>query len=162
MTQVQYLTYFLYLIQPCICLTTISLDILLSARLFRLFEPKKRVLKKVQPTFAFGKLKTQLFYKSCVLSIEKKLRTNAEGIMDPQGSINENALCAFCILPLQTRKIPKYPSVLSRPHLSSVSFFFVFFLFVFLCFFIGLPLQSTKPISTFDISNTESTKLNQK
>ena len=134
----------------------------LSARLFRLFEPKKRILKKAQPTFAFGKLKTQLFYKSCVLSIEKKLRTNAEGIMDPQGSINENALCAFCILPLQTRKIPKYPSVLSRPHLSSVSFFFVFFLFVFLCFFTGLPPQSTKPISTFDIPNTESTKPSQK
>ena len=94
----------------------------LSARLFRLFEPKKCVLKKAQPTFAFGKLKTQLFYKSCVLSIEKKLRTNAEGIMDPQGSINENALCAFCILPLQTRKIPKYPSVLSRPHLICVFF----------------------------------------
>ena len=128
--------------------------------MFRLFEPKKRVLKKAQPTFAFGKLKTQLFYKSCVLSIEKKLRTNAEGIMDPQGSINENN--AFCILPLQTRKIPKYPSVLSRPHLSSASFFFVFFLFVFLCFFTGLPPQSTKPISTFDIPNTESTKPNQK
>ena len=31
--------------------------------------------------------------------------------MDPQGSINENALCAFCILPLQIRKLPKYPSV---------------------------------------------------
>ena len=125
--------------------------------MFRLFEPKKRVLKKAQPTFAFGKLKTQLFYKSCILSIEKKLRTNAEGIMDPQGSINENALCTFCILLLQTRKIPKYPSVLSRPHLSSVSFFFVF-----LCFFTGLPPQSTKPISTFDIPNTESTKPNQK
>ena len=75
---------------------------IVSARLFRLFEPIMRVLKKSQPTFAFGKLKTQLFYKSCVLSIEKKLRTNAEGIMDPQGSINENVLCAFCILPLQT------------------------------------------------------------
>ena len=55
--------------------------------------------------------------------------------------------------------------ILSRPYLSSVSFFFVFlffFLFIFLCFFTGLPPQSTKPISTFDIPNTESTKPNQK
>ena len=66
-----------------------------NALLFRLFEPKKRVLKKAQLTFAFGKLKTQLFYKSCVLSIEKKLRTNAEGIMAPQGSINEKCYARF-------------------------------------------------------------------
>ena len=65
--------------------------------------------------------------------------------MDPQGSINENELCAFCILPLQTRKIPKYPSILSRPHLSSVSFFFVFFLFVFLCFFTVYPHNQQNP-----------------
>ena len=148
--------------QKCAVLLFLNCWCSVSARLFWLFEPKKRVLKKTQPTFAFGKLRTQLFYKSCILSIEKKLRTNAEGIMDPQGSINENALCTFCILPLQTRKIPKYPSVLSRPHLSSVSFFFVFFLFVFLCFFTGLPPQSTKPISTFDIPNTKLTKPNQK
>ena len=62
--------------------------------------------------------KRNFFYKSCVLSIEKKLRTNAEGIMDPQGSINENALCAFCILPLQTRKIPKYPALSLTPLIS--------------------------------------------
>ena len=43
-----------------------------SARLFPLFEPKKGVLKKAKPKNAFGKPKTQLFYKSCVLSIEKK------------------------------------------------------------------------------------------
>ena len=55
-------------------------------------------------------------------------------------------------------EIPSYFS--HAPCLSSVSFFFVFlffFLFVFLCFFTGLPPQSTKPISTFDIPNTEST-----
>ena len=59
-------------------------------------------------------------------------------------------------------KITEIPISLSRPHLSSVSFSFVFFLFVFLCFFTGLPPQSTKPISTFDIPNIESTKPNQK
>ena len=56
-----------------------------SARLFRLFELKKRVLKKAQPTFAFGKLKTQLFYKSCVLSIEKKLRKMRKGLWTLRG-----------------------------------------------------------------------------
>ena len=44
----------------------------ISARLFPLFEPKKGVLKKAKPKNAFGKPKTQLFYKSCDLSIEKK------------------------------------------------------------------------------------------
>ena len=73
----------------------------LLARLVPLFEPKKGVFKKATPTCVFGKLKTQLFYKSCVLNFYNLLRTKRGRFMDPQGSINQNALCAFTILPLQ-------------------------------------------------------------
>ena len=40
----------------------------LSARLVPLFQSKTGVFKKAKPIFAFGKFKTQLFYKSCVLN----------------------------------------------------------------------------------------------
>ena len=39
-----------------------------SARLVPLFQSKTGVFKKAKPIFAFGKFKTQLFYKSCVLN----------------------------------------------------------------------------------------------
>ena len=56
-------------------------------------------------------------------------------------------------------------SVLSRPHLSSVSSFFVFFLFVFLCFFTGLPhnQQNSFQLLIFRTQNQQNqTKNNSK
>ena len=88
---------------------------------FGFLSPKSAFWKKLNQLLRLVNSK-RLFYKSCVLSTEKKLRTNAEGIMDPQGSINENALYAFCILPLQTRKIPKYISSLTPSSLICVFF----------------------------------------
>ena len=38
------------------------------ARLVQLSQPKTGVFKKAKPISAFGKFKTQLFYKSCVLN----------------------------------------------------------------------------------------------
>ena len=129
------------------------------------------------------------FLKKVTFWAQAKYTSKTRFIYGPLRSINENALLGvFGLLPLdvaftkmsqiyltQTHKLISSltlthlisllftpSSVLSRPHLSSVSFFFVFFFFVFLCFFTGLPPQSTKPISTFDIPNTESTKPNQK
>ena len=118
------------------------------------------------------------FLKKVAFWAQAKYTSKTRFIYGPLRSINENALlgvfrllslvCAFTKMSLtQTHKLISSltlthlisllftpSSVLSRPHLSSVSFFFVFFLFVFLCFFTGLPPQSTKPISTFDIPNT--------
>lgn len=92
---------------------------LLSARLVQLLKSKRRFFKKAQTSFAFGKLKTQLLYKSCVLNFEKKLKENAEWLMDPQGSINENAQSAFCIITVAIVKILKYPSPINFALFSS-------------------------------------------
>ena len=88
------------------------------------------------------------------------MRENAEWLM---GSINENALCAFCVITVAILKIPKYPSPIN----------FALFSSPLLCYrptpvyqiqtehhptITGLPPQ---PISTFDNPNTKSTKSNQ-
>ena len=112
------------------------------------------------------------FLKKVAFWAQAKYTSKTCFIYGPLRSINENALlgvfgllplvCAFTKMSLTQTHTDSNSSVLSRPHLSSVSSFFIFFLFVFLCFFTGLPPQLTKPISTFDIPNTESTKPNQK
>ena len=109
------------------------------------------------------------FLKKVTFWAQAKYTSKTRFIYGPLRSINENALLGvFGLLPLvgaftkmsltQTHKL-----ISSLTHSSLICVFFLHLLP--LC----LPLllhrstpQSTKPISTFDIPNTESTKPNQK
>ena len=96
-----------------------------------------------------AEFKTQLFKKSCVLD---------------SGKIHvQNALHLYRWY-VHLRKCPSHrlpnSSVLSRPHLSSMSSFFVFFLFVFLCFFTGLPHNQQNQTKNNSKSTQKQLKIN--
>ena len=97
-------------------------------------KPKTRINEKVGNKMRLVESKMQLFKKSCVLD---------------SGKIHvQNALHLYRWY-VHLRKCPSHrltnSSVLSRPHLLSVPSFFVFFLFIFLCFFTGLPHNQQNP-----------------
>ena len=119
---------------------------------------KTRINEKVGNKMHLAEPKTQLFKKSCVLNSGKIHVQNALlGVLD------------YYRWYVHLRKCPSHrltnSSVLSSPHLSSMSSFFVFFLFVFLCFFTGLPHNQQNPFQPliFQTQNQQNqTKNNSK
>ena len=112
------------------------------------------------------------FLKKVAFWAQAKYTSKTRFIYGPLRSINENALLGvldYYRWYVHLRKCPSHrltnSSVLSSPHLSSMSSFFVFFLFVFLCFFTGLPHNQQNPFQPliFQTQNQQNqTKNNSK
>ena len=128
---------------------------------FDFLNPKSAFWKKPNQFLRLVNSKRNFFIKVAFWALRKNWEKRGRDY-GPSGVHKWKRAMRVLYVTVANPKNTEIPTVLSCPHLSSVSFYFVFFLFVFLYFFTGLPPQSTKPISTFDIPNTESTKPNQK